>query len=134
MMKTETQIQFFLPMLPPTVTHQMKGIRWETKKFFERPEVADARAKFTAHLGAHRPAAPLSGPVRLTTRWIFPLKGKHFDGEYKISRPDTDNSLKLLKDVMTALDFWTDDAQVASELTEKFWGETPGIFIRVESL
>ena len=35
---------------------------------------------------------------------------------------------------MTRLHFWQDDAQVASEISEKFWANTPGIFIRVEAL
>ena len=42
--------------------------------------------------------------------------------------------IKLLKDVMTDLGFWKDDAQVASEITEKFWSDVPGIFIKVENL
>ena len=63
-------------------------------------------------------------------RWCFP-KGRHRDGEYRVTRPDTDNLQKLLKDCMTQAGFWKDDAQVASELCEKFWAETPGIYIRI---
>ena len=47
-------------------------------------------------------------------------------------RPDTDNLQKLLKDCMTAEHFWTDDALVCSEITEKFWADTPGIWIHIE--
>ncbi len=68
------------------------------------------------------------------TKWCFPLTGKHRDGEYKTSRPDTDNLQKLLKDVMTDLGYWKDDAQVASEITEKFWAKIPGIYIAIEEL
>jgi Holliday junction resolvase RusA-like endonuclease len=35
---------------------------------------------------------------------------------------------------MTELGFWKDDAQVASEVIEKFWAEIPGIWIRLEEL
>ena len=56
------------------------------------------------------------------------------DGEYKITKPDTDNLQKLLKDCMTAVRFWSDDAQVASEVVEKFWADIPGIYIRVTEL
>ena len=72
--------------------------------------------------------------VRLTVKWIFPITGKHRDGEYKTTKPDTDNLQKMLKDIMTDLGFWKDDALVASELVEKFWGNITGIFIRVEDL
>ncbi len=72
--------------------------------------------------------------MRLITKWCFPVLGKHQSGEYKTSKPDTDNLVKLLKDVMTELHFWKDDAQVASEITEKFWSDLPGIYVKVESL
>ena len=35
---------------------------------------------------------------------------------------------------MTNVGFWRDDAQVASEIVEKFWAELPGIYIRAEEL
>lgn len=60
--------------------------------------------------------------------------GKHKDGEYKISKPDTDNLQKMFKDCMTKLDFWTDDQLVASEICEKFWADIPGIYVRIEEL
>ena len=54
--------------------------------------------------------------------------------EYRTTKPDTDNLQKLLKDCMTDVGFWKDDAQVASEICEKFWAEIPGIWIRVEEI
>ena len=46
-----------------------------------------------------------------------------------------DNLQKLLKDVMTECHFWMDDAQVASEIAEKFWVHTaPGIYVEVQTL
>ena len=62
------------------------------------------------------------------------FRSHYGDGEYKTSRPDTDNLQKLLKDCMTLVGFWDDDALVASELVEKFWAEFPGIYIRIEKL
>lgn len=76
----------------------------------------------------------LTGPIRLLTKWCYTATGNHKNGEYKITKPDTDNMIKLLKDVMTGLGYWTDDAQVASEITEKFWSEQPGIYVRIEQL
>ena len=70
----------------------------------------------------------------LGVKWCFPIRGRHRDGEYKATKPDTDNLEKLLKDVMTELGFWMDDAQVASELCEKFWAEIPGIYILLTGL
>lgn len=129
-------MEFFLPMIPPTATHQEKQVRVAKGRpvFYDPPEVAAARSKLTAHLGGHRPAVPLEGAVRLAVKWCFPLCGDHYDGEYRTSRPDTDNLQKLLKDCMTHVGFWKDDAQVASEICEKFWAEVPGIYIHVGEL
>ncbi len=124
-----------MPMLPPTATHQEKQVRVVKGKpvLYDPPEVADARAKLTAHLAGHRPERPLEGPVRLVVKWCFP-RGRHADGEYRASKPDVDNLQKLLQDCMTAAGFWRDDAQVASLTAEKFWAEIPGLYVRAEEL
>ena len=97
-------------------------------------ELKDARANLRAHLAAHRPPERMTGAVRLGVKWCFPVCSGHHYGEYRTSKPDTDNLEKLLKDVMTELGFWMDDAQVASELCEKFWAEIPGIYILLTGL
>ena len=133
-------MQFFLPMKPPTVTHHAKELRAFMKDgkpkavLHDSAELKDARAKVHAALAPHRPAQPLQGAVRLLAWWCFPLEGTHRDGEYKTSRPDNDNLQKALKDCMTSLGFWKDDAQVASELVEKYWSAVPGIFIKITDL
>lgn len=128
-------LEFFLPMDPPTVTHQEKRLRVVKGKptFYEPAELKAARAKLRDHLAKHRPESPLQGGIRLMVKWCFP-RGRHRNGEYRITKPDTDNIQKLLKDVMTAVGFWRDDAQVASEIVEKFWADLPGIYIRLEEL
>lgn len=127
--------QFFMAMDPPTVTHQEKkiGVRGGKPYLYEPAEVKTARAKLTAHLGQHKPDERMKGAIRLVVKWCFP-RGKHKDGEYRTTKPDTDNLQKLLKDCMTDVGFWNDDAQVASEISEKFWAEIPGIWIRVEEI
>ena len=129
------RIEFFLPMLPPTATHQEKAVRVVKGKpvFYDPPELKAARAKLTAHLAGRRPERPMEGAVRLAAKWCFP-RGRHGGGEYRITRPDTDNLQKLLKDCMTELKFWKDDAQVACEICEKFWAEVPGIYVWAEEI
>lgn len=129
------RIEFFMPMNPPTVTHQEKAWHVVNGKPvpYEPAELRTARAKLTAHLAGHRPEKPLQGGMRLLVKWCFP-RGRHRDGEYRVTKPDTDNLQKLLKDCMTAVGFWKDDAQVASEICEKFWAEVPGIYICMEKL
>ncbi len=127
-------IEFFMPMRIPNTTHQMKQVAVVNGKprFYEPQELQDARKKFGAYLGKHRPPEALTGAIRLITKWVYESNGKYHT--WKTTRPDTDNMVKLLKDCMTAEGFWKDDAQVASEITEKFYGEHEGIYVRVEEI
>ena len=130
-------IEFFMPMKKvPTVTHQMKKVHVVNGKpiFYEPDELKRARSQLTGLLSKHAPQVKLGRSVRLVTKWCFPITGKHHDGEYKYTKPDTDNLQKLLKDCMTATGYWTDDALVVSEITEKFWAAVPGIYIRIEEV
>lgn len=128
-------IEFFMAMNPPTVTHQEKKIHVVNGKpiTYEPAELASARDKLIGNLNKHKPKDKYVAPVELVTKWCFP-RGKHRDGEYRASKPDTDNLQKLLKDCMTKCGFWKDDALVCREITEKFWAEIPGIYIRIKEL
>lgn len=128
--------EFFMSMIPPTKTHQQKQVMVVKGKpfFYEPAELKAVRSKLIAHLGQHVPARKYTTAVRLVTKWCFPITGKHQDGEYKTTKPDTDNLQKMLKDCMTDVGFWTDDALVASEIIEKFYSKIPGIFICIEEL
>lgn len=131
------KIEFFLPMIPPTHTYQ-QGSRTTVRNGkvirYQDEQLKDVKSKFAAYLNRYVPERPMTGALRLITKWCHPIKGNHHDGDYKTSKPDTENSLKLFKDVMTELNYWKDDAQIASEITEKFWSDTPGIYVRIEEL
>ena len=129
-------MQFFLAMNPPTRTQQEHriGISKNGKPYmYEDRELKKVRTSLKNALSKFVPEEPYTGAIRLTVKWLFPRK-KHGDGEYKITKPDTDNLNKMLKDEMTSLGFWKDDALVASEIIEKFWAEIPGIYINIEEL
>lgn len=128
--------EMFLVMVPPTRTQQEHQVRMVGGKpvFYEPQELKAARAKLRAHLSMHVPERKYRGAVRMVTKWCFPKGGSHEDGEYRITKPDTDNLQKMLKDVMTDCGYWKDDCLVASEVIEKFWADVPGIYIRIEEL
>lgn len=128
--------QFFMPMNPPTATHQERrlGVRNGKPYTYEPPSVAEARVKLEAALAGHAPAKPYAQGVQLTVKWCFRADKAHPENSWRTTKPDTDNLQKLLKDCMTRVGFWTDDALVASEIVQKFYGRIPGLFIRVEPL
>lgn len=134
-------VEFFIPMEHvPTVTAQEHKVTVVNGKprFYDPPELARAKANIIAALLArHRPAEKLTGPLHLHVVWCF-LTDRHPDGSWRDTKPDTDNLQKLLKDCMTQVGFWEDDAQVCSELAEKRWvrgiregGTASGIWIRI---
>lgn len=129
-------IEFFMAMDPPTVTAQEHKVTVINGKpvFYDTPEIKNAKLKLCGYLAKHKPRKRIETGCRLITKWCFPKGATHADGEYRITKPDTDNLQKLLKDCMTLCNFWKDDALVASELTEKFWADIPGIYIRIEAL
>lgn len=129
-------MHFFLSMDPPTKTQQEHrfGKRKDGSMYvYEDRELKEARAKLRHALFKVAPDQKLKGAIRLTVKWLFP-KGKHPNGAYKTTKPDTDNLNKMLKDEMTHVGFWNDDAQVVSEIIEKFWAEHPGIFVNIEEI
>lgn len=128
-------MHFFLSMIPPSVTQQEHRVgkrKDGSVYFYEDRELKEARLDLRKRLAAVDHST-IDGPVRLLVKWLFP-KGKHENGTYKTTKPDTDNLNKMLKDEMTKTGFWLDDAQVASEIIEKFWADTPGIFIDVSEI
>jgi crossover junction endodeoxyribonuclease RusA len=130
-------MDFFIAMKPPTVTAQEKQVRVVRGKpvFYDPAPVKTAKAQLSGYLGQHAPAKPLDGPISLRTLWLFPKGKTHRNGEWRVTRPDTDNLQKMLKDCMTRLGFWKDDAQVVREIVEKRWSDEPsGIYIEIEAL
>ena len=103
--------------------------------FFDPPKVKEAKQLLVGHLAKNKPDRPMEGAVELTAMWLFPKGRSHRHGEWRKTKPDTDNLQKLLKDCMTQVGFWKDDAQVVSEKVQKRWSDEPtGIYIEIKEL
>lgn len=128
--------EFFMAMTPPTVTAQEHKVAVQNGKpiFYDPPEVKEAKSKLLAYLSRYVPKAPYERGIRLMVKWMFPTTDSRKNGKYRTTKPDTDNLQKMLKDCMTKLHFWRDDALVASEICEKFWATIPGIYIMIQPL
>lgn len=74
---------------------------------------------------------PLDGPLKLTARFVLkrPKRPKH--KTEPITRPDTDNYLKALKDAATGV-LWVDDSHVVHEDARKLYGEPSRIELQLE--
>jgi Holliday junction resolvase RusA-like endonuclease len=130
-------MHFFMAMEKvPTATKQQR--KWYTGRDgrpHSHPSAAWSKAEdeLRARLEPHAPSEGIEGAVALDVTWCFPANG-HADGEPFVKPPDTDNLQKGLKDIMTELGWWADDAQVFSEHVTKIHSRVPGIRIDVEEV
>lgn len=135
-------MKFKLKMIPPTATAQQKGERVVGGYIhhYKKKNVAAAEAILRDALLPYVPAEPITDQaVSLDVIWMFPYPKsakKHRPGweRWKITRPDTDNLNKLLKDVMTDMGFWKDDALISSEHIRKMYTDEPGIEIEITEM
>lgn len=124
-------LTFTIKMTPPTATAQQKGVfvRNGRAHFYKKAKVRDAENFLAAMIAPHAPPRPLTGPIGLYVRWCFPYRKGERRAVVKTgleiahqTRPDLDNLEKSLIDTLTRLQFWTDDAQVYTKMTQKVWG------------
>ena len=81
-----------------------------------------ARNDLLIEMMPYKPKEPFEGPLVLEVDWFFGTKDKRkIADHWKITRPDTDNMIKGLKDCLTEAGFWKDDAQVVLEHLRKAW-------------
>ena len=128
------KITIWIPGQPARVTHQ-SGTRYAGHgRTYKTKALRDWEDHLTDSLYGFKPDTPITGPVHLEVTWGFKANSKKQLYSYKLTKPDTDNLQKTLKDVMTASGFWVDDAQVVSEVCKKLWVNEPGIVIKISEL
>jgi Holliday junction resolvase RusA-like endonuclease len=130
-------MKMFLLMNPPTVTAQESKVAVVKNKpvIYKTEKIKQAKREIIKHLRPFVPEVPFEGPIELKVEWLFPRGKSHKHREWRTTRPDTDNLEKLLKDCMTEVGFWKDDALVVSETVCKIWSDEPtGISIEINAL
>ena len=131
---------------PPKSTHQA-SLRIIKKKDgsqfvgkFDGSKAKQAKRTMTDLFKEHRPFIPFEGAVFLSVTWAYPWrksepkKNKVKGWAYCVTRPDCDNLAKIAQDVMTELNFWNDDAQVAVLNFIKIYSDKPRIEIEIKEL
>ena len=120
-------MKIFLLLDPPTATAQERQVTIVRNRpiFYQPEKLKEAKRILRLHLRPFKPKEPIQGPIELKVSWLFPRGKRHKHEEWRVTKPDTDNLQKMLKDVMTDLGFWVDDAQVVKEVVEKLWCDEP---------
>lgn len=107
-------------------------------RHYQSKEVTENAQALASFVAPHRPPAPLGGPIRLDVLVIFPwLKGhsakvRSNGGIPKETKPDVDNILKQLDDVLERSGFFGNDAQVSDVRVRKRFGAMPTVQVRIE--
>lgn len=120
----------------PKGTSQMKRVNHSSGRFFEGKDLQEARAAYEDQLKDHVPDQPLDGSVKVSIVFNYFVKDKKLKGTPKTSRPDCDNLVKLVLDVMTRLGYWYDDSQVTELTIMKNWahGTEANVYVYVREL
>lgn len=144
-------IAFHLPIIPPKATSQTAGKRIFIPKdsegrvtgrpmFFKNKKAAGAEHDYLILCAPHKPAVPLTGPLKLQVDFVFPFRKSEPTWRTELgrvpmtSKPDCSNAIKALEDCMTKLGFWVDDGQVADLHVTKAWGDRVGISIAISEI
>lgn len=133
-------MKFRLFFLPPRTTSQQKRMQIVGGKpmFFKSEKSAEAEADYYSQLQRYAPAAPLLGPISMECTVIYPYLKSDLNTKAKASRtdyvwhtgkPDLDNFIKQLTDVLVRLRFVPDDAQIVEMRLRKCRGPKPGLLI-----
>lgn len=129
------RLGIWLPGQPSRVTHQSGTRHTRNGRSYKTQALKLWENELRAKLDSWVPDEPITGPIRLHVTFGYLARRKKDAWKWKLTRPDTDNAIKTVKDVMTGLKFWNDDSQVVWETCKKMWVPAdPGIVITLEVL
>lgn len=125
----------------PKGTAQMKGTSFQGGRIhhYEKPIVrrqADIyrQAILEALTDTQQEVPRYEEPISVTVNFCYSIKDRKRWGEWKTSKPDLDNSVKLLLDVMTKMGFWKDDALISRLVITKKLSGAPSVEIDIRRL
>ena len=105
---------------------------------FETKESKDTKAMYMALLYEKKPPNPFDVPISVEYNFYFPYNStvkKSIQKQRliipKTTKPDWDNIPKQIQDVMTRLQFWTDDALIYKGTCSKWFAPHGKIVIEI---
>ncbi len=138
-------LSLWIPCTPPKATSQQKGACRAAGgvRFFKKAHVARAERDLLSLIRSVLPSqweTIEQGPVMLEVSFCWPWRksepkrNRTMPLRYMDVSPDCSNIIKMLEDCLTRLNVWRDDGQVSCLRVQKFWGDCPGISIKIEQL
>lgn len=136
---TKIEINFVLSE-NPTITSQEKGYNRYSGQFYTKDEVKQLKYEYAINIRRYMSVNKIETPrfkgaVRLTVVFGFSSSNRKNWGLLKTTKPDLDNAVKGLQDVLADLGFFeVGDQQVAELVVRKEWSDKPKVFIYLEEL
>lgn len=129
----------FIPGSPDTTTAQQNGQQVVNGRIhhYVKRKVEVAKRTLSVQLRPYAPDMPYLGSLYVRVLWSFDKKSltRRQQASFKKERPDLDNMIKGLADVMTKLGFWGDDSQIVRMDLMKIWNrKKPGLSIQIYQL
>lgn len=124
----------FIPMVPPSVTHNdlVPSVKGEKTFIRKSDRLKEAEDSIVARLWKLRPeGGPLDGPLSLSVSWCFPTSEDHGQYEPHTSKPDLSNMLKTFEDCLVRAKWIVDDKLIFTEKLTKAWSDPAGIYVEV---
>ncbi len=126
-------IKFTLPIVPTAQARPKVAVRGKFAQAYKTEGQKANERTLEACLKDHAPKAPLSGPLALDFVAALPIPASASKKareamlaghEFPAKKPDLDNIAKQLKDAMTRMQFWVDDAQIVILRCKKVYAPT----------
>ena len=111
------KIEFTHACKIPSSTAQQR--RMNSRGGYLAPRTAQAKAFWQALFEKYAPDRPLQGPLSVIVLFYY-HRPKGNKSQYKTTRPDLDNLMKMAQDAMMHTGYFKDDSQIAIQSLGKF--------------
>lgn len=132
------QINFFIKCNPPKTTaqaHRKATVVANRARIYVDAEGKMLENDYISLLTPYIPQTPFYKSITVDVLFVFPWRKSEKKSVVQYhyvphtGKPDRDNAVKTLFDVMSMLRYWTDDDLIADGRITKIWGDNPGIGI-----
>jgi Holliday junction resolvase RusA-like endonuclease len=127
-------LEFVLFCNPPKSTKQA-SLRFAKGRCYHVKSANDNFKQLHDMVFPLRPLRPFDEPLTLKVKWVYPWRKSEPKKNRTLgikpcdTRPDCDNLLKGLCDILQEAKYFSDDAKICDISFQKFWGDIPRIEI-----
>lgn len=140
-------VQMLLPGAPPTTTHHDKKLRpignWKAGRggkgggrmtLADSAELVAARRWYEMRIAERAVLVPIAPPIIAFVVFYYPMIEGVEEGDFCVRKPDRENAVKTLFDVLAQRGWVEDDSQISAGPIEKRHSRNPRVEIVLRTL